>query len=128
MKASLITLALLALAGCNDLPQARTESEIRRIAADEASGEILRLSERVEDLSTRLADAERENARQDAFSVAISNDLSSLTKTFNGNVQKDNDFLVRQATARGQCGAEWVTYPDGGRAWRNKACTIKDIK
>lgn len=128
MKAQAASLALLILAGCDDIPRARTEAEIREMAQAAALDERAELQAKIDALELRVIELETDGPRQDRFALDTYNSLVSLRNTFNSNVDQENRFLAKQMTARGGCGTELVTYPDGGQAWRNKECTVKDLK
>lgn len=123
----LILFAALTAAGCNDMPQARSEAEIRRIAAETSGPTINRLQSRIDELEQRVNRQAEEISTVRNVALSTADAHESLRKTFNGNVDIENNNKARQMTARGGCGQEWVTYPDGGRAWRNKECTVKDL-
>lgn len=128
MKALPASLALLILAGCDDIPRARTEAEIRELARSAALDERAQLQAKIDALELRVIELETDAGRQDRFAVDTYNALVSLRNTFNGNVDQENRHRAKLMTARGGCGTELVTYPDGGQAWRNKECTVKDLK
>ncbi|MEW9855903.1 hypothetical protein [Novosphingobium sp. M1R2S20] len=120
--------AVFAVAGCDDIPRARSENAIRGIAAEEAVKSVQRMD-------VRLARLEEENRKLKGdmdllrdWLKAESDALESLRKTFNHNVNLENSAKVARMTAQGACGTERVEYPDGGWAIRNKECTQKDLK
>lgn len=123
MKLALIV-AALTISGCDR--RQWTRDEIREIAQESApyggdtaltmkhDADIIELKRQVEVL------------QKDVEALGSAHD--SLVNTFNGNVRKDNEAAVRRMTAAGACGREWVTYPDGAGTWRNKDCTLKDLR
>lgn len=119
---------LLLLAGCGDIPKARTEEEIRQIAADEASASFAKLNDRIAALEDKLQEKDAEIAAVRGLAIANVNDHESLRKTFNNNVKIENEAAVRAMTARGACGTEVINYPNGGVVYRNKECTLKDLR
>ncbi len=120
--------ALAILAGCNDFPRARSEAEIRNIAEDVADDRARQLEARIGDLETELQAAKADSARINRFALAISDSLDRLRNTFNHNVDQSNAAKVRQLTASGACGQEWVRLTDGASVWRNRECTAKDLR
>lgn len=127
MRGLILVTAALVLSGCDDMPRARSKSDIREIVQAEAGTQIRALELRVQRLESDLESQKSISKIDREFSVSTYNELNSLRKTFNGNVDIENKNKARQMTARGGCGQEWVNYPDGGRAWRNKECTVKDL-
>lgn len=127
MRALLASLALL-LAGCDDIPRARTEGEIREIARQVSDAEARTFQARIDKLEERAdkADADIQGVR--LLGIENANNHKSLWETVNSNVEQEQRYLAKQATARGQCGTELVTYPGGATAWRNRECTVKDLK
>lgn len=128
MKVRLVSFALLALAGCDDIPQTRTESEIRRIAAEGSASELQRIEGRItaQDEEMRQLKADLNDVRGVSLNNADAHER--LRKTFNGNVDMDNKAKAAAMTAAGSCGQEWVRLPDGATAWRNRVCTVKDMR
>ncbi len=120
--------AALCVAGCNDLPQARTETEIRRIAAEEASRESQRLTSRIANLEQQLQEQHRDIGIVRDLAISTSEAHTGLVKTFNGNVDKNNNAKVAAMTASGACGSETIQYPGGGIVVRHKECTLKDLR
>lgn len=123
MRAAVAAVALFA-AGCDDLPQARSESEIRQIAREEQArhdAEIAALEQRVDALAERL-----DSTSNLAISTAEAHE--SLRKTFNGNVDQENERRAAAMTARGACGTRLVNLPSGG--WYNEPikCTVNDLR
>ena len=127
MRPWLTSLALL-LAGCDDMPRARTESEIRDIARQMADEQTQALQARIGKLEERADKANADIQGVRLLGLEVAGNLDGLRNTFNGNVQRENEYLAKQMTARGGCGTEVVTYPGGGTAWRNKECTVKDLR
>jgi septal ring factor EnvC (AmiA/AmiB activator) len=90
-------LLLLALAGCNDMPQARTKSEISDIAADEAEDQVAPLRAQIAEMQDKIDELERALQEQkttlqltgDSLTEARGNH-DALLKTFNQNVDKSN--------------------------------------
>ncbi len=119
---------LLLLAGCDDMPQARTEAEIREISKTAARDDIAMLQARMADLENRLelVEGEAKVAKVTAEVTASAHD--SLVNTFNSNVRKDNEDAVRDMTRRGACGREWLQDENGNYFQTNKACTMADLK
>lgn len=122
--------AFAVLSGCGDFPRARTESEIRDIAEDEAdaiashkadSSRVDELEERVEKLEERLrlTSASLDEARSNH---------TALLNTFNGNVDIENKARAREMTRRGACGQEVQQIAGGAAIYRNRECTVDDLK
>lgn len=114
----------LLLAGCDNLPQARTETEIREIAREEADF----AGDKVIALEARIAALEESAIRDRAFMVETYNAHESLRKTFNGNVDQTNREKVANMTARGACGTRLVNLPNGGYYNERIECTEKDLR
>lgn len=121
-----IALVAFLLSGC-DGSRSWTRDEIRAIAEE---------NEPFEGGNTALtmqhdADIKEMQRKIDMLQTqidAVGSAHDSLTNTFNKNVQQENAQRVRVLTANGYCGREWVTFPDGSGTWRNKECTLKDLK
>lgn len=110
----LIVIALLASTGCNDSFQKSGTKE-----------EVASLSLQVTELEREIRDLKEANGRQDKFAVDTWNELSSLRKTFNENVNIDNKQALARATSNGLCGRETVQFADGSWTERNRECTWK---
>lgn len=128
MRGLMALLLAGALTGCNDPPQARTEADIRRIAAEENLADVQRLQSQVDALRAKSEDLEKQIAGVRNLAILTSEGHESLVKTFNGNVDRNNAAAVRDMTRRGACGTEAVNYPNGGVVYRNKDCTLKDLR
>lgn len=118
-----VLLAFL-LAGCDDLPRARSESEIRVIARDEADAAQQRV---IAQLEERIAELEKQVRDDRAFTVSTYNELVGLRGTFNRNVEISNREKVDAMTARGACGTRLVNLPNGGFYNERVKCTEKDL-
>lgn len=125
-------LVLLTLAACDDIPQARTESEIRNLAEDVADDVAAdyssELSGRIDELEAKVADMENELNRQGRYSAAISNDLTSTQRVVSTNARIENEEAVRRMTERGACGTRLVQPSPG--VWVNERipCTLDDLR
>lgn len=123
-----LVVALLLLAGCGKVPTFSNDERIRIIAAEEirAANGVLEVRliamQQDNDRLRREVDLLRDWLKED------SNNLESLRKTFNGNVQKENQATVARMTARGACGTEQINFANGGYTIRNKECTLKDLR
>lgn len=117
-------LALLLVAGCDDIPQARTEAEIRRIAADQ-NGQLI--SDNL-DMKVEIAKLKHKTETLQSEVDLLGRSHDSLVNTFNGNVKQDNEGKVRLMTARGACGYEPAPGPDGGTIYTPRECTMKDLR
>lgn len=123
-----LAIGLLLVAGCDDLPQARSESEIRQLAREEYAREEVRHEARISALEQRAdALAKRIEITTD-LSLATSDSLDSLRTTFNKNVEQDNQAAADRMTARAACGTRLVTMPTGGQYYENVKCTVKDLR
>lgn len=118
---------VLSVPACNDVPRARSEAEIRRIAAADAAPELSRMTDRIDALERKLTETQHELSTVRRLALSTSDAHDSLVKTFNGNVKIENEAAARDMTRRGRCGTERVDYPNGGVAWRNRECTVKDL-
>ncbi|MCW2405067.1 hypothetical protein M2336_001696 [Sphingobium sp. B1D7B] len=127
MRYALLLLPILA-AACDDIPRGRSESEIRAIASDEADDALSRAQTRIDALESRLDKLEGDQAQDRKFAVSVYGAHEALRKTFNKNVQADNEQLARNMTARGACGREWKQASNGQWFEANKTCTVKDLK
>lgn len=128
MRAIAAIVGFLAVAGCDEIPRARSETEIREMARQVHAADIQRLDRQIMTLESRLAKEEAFSRSVQGLALAAYDQQESLRKTFNHNVDLNNAAKVASMTARGACGQEWVRYPDGGQVWRNKVCTIKDLR
>lgn len=118
-----ILASCLVLAGCFQKDENLDRSEIERLRATQAD-----LTTRVDSLEDRLALLKEGQAANYAYIKSVADGHDSLVKTFNGNVNMENKAKVARMTAAGGCGQERINYPDGGWAFRNKECTIKDLR
>lgn len=107
IRAALPLLALL-LGSCDDLPRARSESEIRQISREEALG----LQARIIALEERLRTAEEEAEKDRAFLVGTYNDLGELRDVVNSNARQENQRRVDLMNQRGACGTRPCTVED----------------
>lgn len=121
-------LALLLLAGCDKIPTAKTDAQIRAIAAEEVKSANGVLEVRMIGLQQENERLQRDVKLLRDWLKEDTENLEHLRRTFNGNVQKDNEAAVARMTARGACGTEQVTFPGGGYTLRNKECTLKDLR
>jgi outer membrane murein-binding lipoprotein Lpp len=80
-RSMLSSLVLLLLAGCDDMPRARTESDIEAIATDAAtdatSGKFSELEDRIDDLESKVKDLETELAGARAYSRSVAGTVDS---------------------------------------------------
>lgn len=114
-----------ALVGCGKPTEAQQLTAIDAHTAKSGSDLALR---QISDLTGRVNELERQI---DGLKEVVAQNAAaheSLRKTFNGNVQKDNDEAVKDMTRRGVCGTERVNYNDGSYVMRNKECTLKDLR
>lgn len=125
-RAQILVLAMaLALSGCDRPSEAQQLTAIDAHTAKSGSDLALR---QTADLTARVNELERQ---MESLKAVVAENVAaheSLRKTFNSNVQKDNNEAVRDMTRRGVCGTERVNYQDGGWAFRNRECTLKDLK
>lgn len=97
-------LFLLALTGCDDIPGPKSKTEIRQIAKTVPRDDITALQIRLANLEHKLAKLEGDTTTAKITAQVTAEAHDSLVKTFNSNVQKDNDEAVRDMTQRGACG------------------------
>lgn len=119
---------ILLLAGCGDMPRARSESEIREIAKTVARDDIAILQGRVADLQAELRSLKQENARQDQFIADALGFNADLSKQVNNNARIANENTLAEMTRRGDCGKDWWQSENGAWNYRNKKCTMKDLQ
>ena len=122
--------AISTLSACGDFPRARTESEIRDMAEDEADAIASRKadSSRVDELEERVEKLEERLRLTSASLDEARSNHESLRNTFNGNVDIENRSRAREMTRRGACGQEVEQVSGGGVIVRNKECTVNDLR
>jgi len=109
-----VLIAALASYGCSD-----TKKDFGTMQ------EVAELKLQVTELERQVRELKENDTKQDAFTTETWNQLSSLRKTFNENVDLDNKKTLAAATARGVCGTETVQFADGSWTTRNRECTWK---
>jgi outer membrane murein-binding lipoprotein Lpp len=124
----LAILSFALLAGCDDMPRARTEAEITEISQRASRSRIIELEAQIINLESRLAIVEGEARVAKVTAEVTANAHDSLVKTFNSNVNKDNEDAVKDMTRRGACGRQWLQDDNGNYFQTNKACTMADLK
>jgi len=128
-KAALICLLLT---GCDDIPGLKSKTEIREIAQTAPRNDVAALQTRLAALEYKVAELEGETTVAKVTAQVTAEAHDSLVKTFNSNVQKDNDEAVRNMTRRGACGTRpKYTYNAEGQLSsvvnENIPCTIDDL-
>lgn len=106
-------IAVLMLSGCNDMPQARTENEIREIAKSTPRADIAVLQSDVADLRLEINQLKAENAKR---AKAISDSFEyteSIAQQVSGNAQAANENALKDMTRRGACGYRTVRRKEG---------------
>lgn len=53
--------------------------------------------------------------------------IDDIGTTLDRNAKTANENTLLEMNRRGACGQEWVALKDGGRVYRNKECTLKDL-
>jgi septal ring factor EnvC (AmiA/AmiB activator) len=90
-------LALLLLAGCDDMPRARSESDIEAIATDAAtdatSAKFSELEDRINDLESKVNDLETELAGERAYSQSVAKTVDKNADAANKSTDKYNLFI-----------------------------------
>lgn len=128
LRLALVYSMAIVLVGCG--PSTTTKDTV----ADEVDAAVSPLQSKVDDLATRLSAVEE---RQDRILAAIksTNDYvgavdearNKLTKTFNSNVDINNERLLHEMTARGACGRE-TQQSGAGIVSSNRECTMSDLR
>lgn len=115
-------LTLLLLAGCSvaskdtdqieaDLFEVQTESMVNK-------ADIENLEAKME---TRLEALEKAHD-------SLVGTVNQHAEIINKNARVNNENAAADMTARGACGTERVTLPDGAITVRNRECTEKDLR
>lgn len=126
-SAALMPLALLA--GCSDMPRARSESEIRLLARNEMKAEMDMLRARISGLELRLHEVDGKATAAKLEAEITGNATDRLRDTVNTNADIANKNALKEMTAEGACGKEvWQEYQGGPLYYRNKECTEKDFR
>lgn len=124
---------VLLLAGCDDLPRARSESEIREIARTVGRDDIAKLQMDITDLQTEIRRLKTENEIQDRWIDKAFKGAASLETQVNQNAAAANANAVKEMTRRGACGRKPVyTYNAQGEVMsitsQNIPCTLADLR
>lgn len=127
----MIPLALLA--GCSDLPQARTESEIREIARTVGRDDIAKLQLKIVELEGEIRKLRADNEFQDKYIDLALDGAEATAKQVSENARIANENTVKDMTARGACGTRPVyRYADNGQLTsitnEKIPCTLKDLR
>lgn len=123
----ILIVALVGLSACNGASPAATEERARAIAVREVVDARVAIEDRLDKVEAENRQLSERLTLLHNWIKEDSQNLDSLRKTFNGNVDRTNKAKVARMTAEGACGTERVEYPDGGWITRNKECTLKDL-
>lgn len=94
------------------------------IAQDEQrdlQAEVEELRSELEQVKSDLAQIEGETKLNTSIASSVSEQVSKNARIANENAAKD-------MTRVGACGQEWFQQSDGIAGWRNKRCTVADLK
>ena len=117
--------ALVFLSGCTQSqPRTLTEFDVRAQIATQTAD----LRMQIERLKADQASLNKELQDVRVLALGVNDAHESLRKTFNHNVNLENEAKVRAMTARGACGTEQIHYPNGGIVYQNRQCTLKDLR
>lgn len=118
-----LVLAIAALSGCDNAKDtyARSVAEDAQRRAIDAGTDLATIKQRLKEMDER-------DDRLSSYIGAVDKSGESLRKTVNHNAQVNNDNAVKDMTADGSCGREWVQFGNGTMGWQNRRCTSADLK
>lgn len=116
----IFALALALIVGGCDTPSKKADAA-RDIASD-AQIRAMAAQDEISNLKLENKRLESELKTVRDLAILTSESLESLRKTFNGNVEINNENNRQARTDAGLCGRETVYLEGGGYTVRNKEC------
>lgn len=133
LRGVIIAAIMLLLSACDDMPSARSKSEIREIAAQAPRQDIAILQSQIVELKGEIAQLKSDNEFQAKWINRAVNGSAELERHVNANAKVANENALKDMTRRGACGTrrESIWNEDGSFAGSQTVkieCTLNDLK